>query len=368
MQGEELRPRDGDPRGLQGLAKREGDGLDPRAQPAERLHRLVERGLHRAVQLGPVEVRAHREPHAFHPRLDALGEVRHGDVLTRRIVGVPARHALKQQPGVPRGPRDGTGMVEAEGIGIDPAQTHAAVGGLEAHHAAARGGAANGAPGVGPGGGGAEERGDGGARPATRATRRVVEVPRVARRAVPGIVRGGARGELVGIAFADDDRPRPLEASHGFGVRRGHVVAVEGRAVGRADPGGVEDVLHPDGDPVQRPQPRTAGDRSLRLARGGARGVGAHRDVGAESRVQALDPHQVRLGQLHGGDFPGADQPRLLAQPEKRQPLVAHLAFSSLPCASERGAFHVPPASFGASAGAPSMGRPAAFQELKPVS
>src|SRR4029453_652954 len=78
--------------------------------------------------------------------------------------------------------------------------------------------------------------------------------------------------------------------------------------------------------------------------------------IGAEPRVQPLDSREVRLGDLHRRDLSGPEERAELRDGEKGQPLVAHRDFQP------------GPASLGASAGAPSMGRPAAFHELKPVS
>ncbi len=94
---------------------------------------------------------------------------------------------------------------------------------------------------------------------------------RVLHGAVPVVLARHPPGELVQVRLADDDRPRGDEPLHRRGRLHGHMVGVDLRAVGRADPGGVDQVLDEQPPPVQRAGPRRRGlhlgdDRVVRIA------------------------------------------------------------------------------------------------------
>ena len=100
--------------------------------------------------------------------------------------------------------------------------------------------------------------GDRGGRPARGAARRAVEVVRVAgRRRLVG-------GELGRHRLAEDHRALLAQPGDAVGVARRPVALVDRRAVRGRHVGGVDDVLHADRDPVQRP-PRRLGITRPRL-------------------------------------------------------------------------------------------------------
>ena len=91
---------------------------------------------------------------------------------------------------------------------------------------------------------------------AGRAAGRPAGMRRVLHRPVPRVLARHAPGELVQVRLADDDGARADEALDRRRRPRRHVVGVDLRAVGRADPRGVDQVLDEQALPVQRPRPR----------------------------------------------------------------------------------------------------------------
>ena len=139
-------------------------------------------------------------------------------------------------------------------------------------------------------------RGDCGRAPARRATGRELRVPRVPRRAVPGVLGDRPHADLRRVRLADDDRARVAEAAHMGAVVVGHPVA-EGRASlrGRNPLGGGEQVLDADRDPAERA--RIAWAYGVRLGQGA---LGAHEDErvqarGSCARSPAVTPRPARV-------------------------------------------------------------------------
>ena len=90
-----------------------------------------------------------------------------------------------------------------------------------------------------------------------------LEVVGVARDAEDGVEGLRAGAELRRVRLADDDRARAAQPLDDQRVRVGHVVAVDRRAVGRAQPRRVDEVLDRDRQPVQRAERVAARERRV---------------------------------------------------------------------------------------------------------
>ena len=189
------------------------------ARPHERLGAVEPRHtqleLLERAELGPLEARRERLEHAH------------------AAVGV-ARHR----------PR----VIEARGEREAALERHEPVARLEAHHPTARRRDADRAARVraerGVGEAGRERRAATRARPARRTARRE-RIGHVAEVRVPA---RDAVGELVQVRLAHVRVAGRLEPGHGLGAALGHVVGEQDRAVGRRQPGGVEQVLDRERD------------------------------------------------------------------------------------------------------------------------
>jgi len=138
---------------------------------------------------------------------------------------------------------------------------------------------------------------DRGGRPARRAGRIVVGVPRVARRREgQGEIRPADR-ELVGLLLAQQHRSGILQAHPGLRVLARHMRLVDPRAGGGADALGLVDVLEADRDAVQRTARAPGRDLGICGARRRQRSVGQHQHIGMQFAVERGDARQIGLGQ-----------------------------------------------------------------------
>jgi hypothetical protein len=108
--------------------------------------------------------------------------------------------------------------------------------------------------------------------------------------------------------LADKDHAGGFEPRGRFRVRRRHVIEQEARMRGRAQAGGVVDVLQAIGNAVQRTAPPAAGDLALGAPGSGAGTLGGNLDKGVELRLERRSARQSRFGQrdrrqLAGGDL-----------------------------------------------------------------
>ena len=235
---------------------------------------------------------------------------------------VIASHRAEQQARVAGGPGQRARVVEAERVRIDPAEAHAAVGRLEADDPAARGRATDRATGVGTGRAWAQERRHGRAGSAARASGRAVESPRVARWPVPRIVGRRARGELVSVALADQDRAGIPQPANRLGILRRDVVAEERGAMSGPHAIGVEDVLEANRNAVERAAPTAGRELGFRPARPRARLGGHDGHESVQHRIESLDAREMRLGHLHRRHRPRAHQTGELGDREEAQVVV----------------------------------------------
>lgn len=169
---------------------------------------------------------------------------------------------------------------------------------LETGHPAQGGGDADGAAGVRPHRDGHHAGRDRHRAAAAGPARHPGRVPRVAGRALQASVAGGTVSELVGGGLADDDGARLAQPAHAGGVLGRHVAGEVRRTHGHGQPGDVDEVLHPDGDAVQRPAVRAGRQLGVRRRRRGHGALGVHGDERAERRVPCGDRVQGPPGQL----------------------------------------------------------------------
>ena len=109
----------------------------------------------------------------------------------------------------------------------------------------------------------------------------------------------------VGFAHGDGaGRVQPLDDQ--LALRR-HVVAVDGRAVGGADAGGVGRILVQHRQAVQGADLFAPGQRVVRGLGAFQRLFGQEGDDGVDGRVDAFDPGDVGLGQFDAGKVAAAD-------------------------------------------------------------
>ena len=112
-------------------------------------------------------------------------------------------------------------------------------------------------------------------------------------------------GELGGHRLAHHDSASLLQAGQDGCVVFRHKIGVHPGAGGCGDSGGVEDVLDPDGDTVQRPGIGQRVEFALTLFGVGQHGLAINVDPGRQ-RFQRVGAGQQRLGHIYGADLPRA--------------------------------------------------------------
>ncbi len=136
----------------------------------------------------------------------------------------------------------------------------------------------------------------------------------------------GPVGQRVQVRLADQNRPGLLQPGHDPAVLRCDA-AVEGLgAQGAADPPRREQVLHGEGQAVQRALPVPRSDVPFRLTglfQGLLRKQG---DEGVQRRFQLLAARQIGLHQLHRRNLLAADERGQLAGAPVAQLRVTHPA------------------------------------------
>ena len=119
--------------------------------------------------------------------------------------------------------------------------------------------------------------------------------------------------------LADEDHAGGFEPRGGLGVRRRDIVEQQPRMRGRAQPGGVVDVLQAVGDAVQRTAATPARDLPLGALGGGAGALRSDLDKGVELGLQRFGAGQRRLGQSDRRQFAGGDLAPGLGQGRQRR-------------------------------------------------
>ena len=199
--------------------------LDPLERRLEHLAHAVLDAL--AGQLG-----RHAELEAT--QVCARGQVDVARVAEGRTVArVAADHVAQQQRGVRHVAREGPALVERRRERDHPVARHAAVGRLQPDQSAERRGLADRAAGVGADRPRHQAGGDGRGAAARRPAGHALGVPRVADRAVAGVLVRRAHRELVHVGLAEHRRAGVLELLDRRGGV-GRLVAVEDATAARA--------------------------------------------------------------------------------------------------------------------------------------
>ena len=108
--------------------------------------------------------------------------------------------------------------------------------------------------------------------------------------------------------FAEDDGSGGSQSSDDGGIEVGAEVRMDrGACTGRCVVG-VREVLHCHGDTVQIAEPVPAGQERIGAVGLGEGGFGHDRGEGLQSGFESLDAFEHRLGDLTGGQLPGADE------------------------------------------------------------
>ena len=211
-----------------------------------------------------------------------------------RVAGRCAGEHLQRGRGIPHRPRHRPAVVERRAQRLDAGKADASEGGLQPDDAAHGRRAADRAAGIGSRRERDDARGDGRARPTARPARHPAGVVRVAARAVPGVVRGRAPGQLVRAQLPDANGARAREQRDHFGVSVGDVVSIDGTAVGGAGAAGVDQVLPPDRHAGQRAGIIAARDRIVDRTRLAQRPLLGHQPDGAELVVRRAAEMRAR--------------------------------------------------------------------------
>ena len=124
------------------------------------------------------------------------------------------------------------------------------------------------------------------------------------------------------VQLAQEDASCVAQPAHDGRVLGRDPVREDPRARRRTYPRRVEEVLHSDGDAVQRPPVLPRGDLTLGGARLLPREIGGHRDERSQT-VEGGGPREGELGELDGRYPPLADEPPGVFDGEAAQ-LVGH--------------------------------------------
>ncbi len=192
---------------------------------------------------------------------------------------------LVQQRRVEDGAGDRADLVERVGHRDQPVAGDPAVRRLHTHGAGDGAGLADRATGVGAERQRRLERGDRGRGAAAGTAGDALEVPRVVRGAVGGVLGGGAHRELVHVGLAQDRQARSLQARHDRGVVRRDPALEDLRAAGGRQAGGGQHVLDRDRDPVERGGGGAGGAAGVGLGGRGQRALGVDVEVGVHGAV-----------------------------------------------------------------------------------
>ena len=249
-------------------------------------------------------------PQALHPSSQAFAVIRHRLVGAHAIGGIgPGDHSQHQSvvldrsghgPDIVQGPRQRRHSIPAD----------SPIGWFHANDAAISRWQAYRSPGVGP----QRARAKGSANCGPGSAAGTGNGPLQ----IPGIASGAGSSQRIHIVaerklrhgkFSQQDTTRLLQARHGGGVIAGQVVFENFRAAGCQVPVAGEDVLHREGNSMQRSPVLSGGNFffcGLRLRQGF---VLEHSDEGIDRRIERLDAIEIRFGQFHGRNLPRA-QPR----------------------------------------------------------
>ena len=114
--------------------------------------------------------------------------------------------------------------------------------------------------------------------------------------------------ELVHVRLANQHSTRAFQPADHFRIFRGHAILEHAAAGGGSDTGCIEEVLHGDGNAVQRPAPFLALNFGLGVTRRVHRKLGRDGDKRVQCGVEFLNSFQGRLGDFNGRHFSLANE------------------------------------------------------------
>ena len=129
------------------------------------------------------------------------------------------------------------------------------------------------------------------------------------------------RPELGRVRLPDHDEAGVLQPADDGRVEVGHVVGERPRGEGRPDPGRLVQILDRQRHAAERPVGQLGSRRRPRL-------LGADGDEGVQLGVEPLDPAEVQLDQLRGGDLAAPDEIGLLDRRQEGE--LVHSVRSSI--------------------------------------
>jgi len=194
---------------------------------------------------------------------------------------------------------------------------------LEADDAAQRSRDANRATGVGADCGGTKSRSNGCRRATARAAGNARGVPRIAGRAVMGIVRGHAVGKFVEIRFAENNRAGGFETCGDLRVFFRNKFLQKFCSCGCTNPHGIDVVFERNGNPMERAviAPGFASSRGAELGfRSSGLGKGEiprDGEISVEFGVELLDAREKMFRQFNRRKFAGAKEATELGNAKK---------------------------------------------------
>ena len=268
--------------------------------------------------VGLEEMPHHADAQPLHALAEIGGEVGHRTIGARRIGRIVAGHRLQQQRAVLHRPGQRPGVVQRERQRQHAGAADQAVGGLDAGDAAQRRGPADRAAGVRAGAAEDHAGRDRRAGAGRGAGGEVLRVPGIARRRPGQVERRAAHGELMRRQLAHHHRAGLGPFAHHGGVAFRHVVLEQPGMPGRADAGGVVDVLVADRDAVERAARQPRHDARLGRACVGHGAFLRRQDEGVQRVVQLLDAVEAGLGQFDRRKLLRRDLPRRFGDGQER--------------------------------------------------
>ena len=285
------------------------------AEPAQRLHRRLERARHLGLHVVEEVVARHADLEPAHAGPERRGVIGHGLAARRRVGRVVARERLQHQRAVLDRARHRPRVIERPRERQHTGAAHAPVRRLQADDAAERCRASDGSAGVGSQRANRQPSRERRAGPARRSAGDVIEVPRIARGLVAMSGELDAEGELVRDELAEHHHAGLGEARDARRVEIRHPVREQRGAAGGEDALGRVEVLVRDRDAGEGTR-FAAADRGLGLARIGERVVGRDGDIAVQLLVELVDARQVRRRHVDRGELAASIAPAELGDAE----------------------------------------------------
>jgi hypothetical protein len=123
----------------------------------------------------------------------------------------------------------------------------------------------------------------------------MVGVPRVLHRSIEALEPRGGHSQRIHVRLADDNRAGAFQSLDDICIFGGDAIRESLERGSCLDARGVIEILHADGDAVQRPPPAAARYFRRGGARSFARRISSHGNERVEARIECLDPREVRI-------------------------------------------------------------------------